>query len=89
MELVSCYLSGAQNFEMASRFLENFCSPGITHHKILRGKTIRLEHILGAAVSVLSFILVQGLYLRQLAFFFSLLNNEHDVLKLSVLCILS
>jgi hypothetical protein len=32
MELASCYPSGAENFEVASKFLENLCCPGISHY---------------------------------------------------------
>lgn len=48
MELVSCRLSGAYNFEMAPRFQEKFCTLGLglvihtkefrSTHRILVGK---------------------------------------------------
>ena len=31
MECISCLCSGAYNFEAASRFLENFCTPDIAY----------------------------------------------------------
>jgi hypothetical protein len=38
----SCHLSDAQNFEVASRFLENVCTPGFRDSTayLVQGKTI-------------------------------------------------
>ena len=46
MELASCYLSGAQNFEVAPTFMENLCTPvSSQHHGRRRCSSVLLIHI--------------------------------------------
>ena len=42
MKHASCHSSNAQNFEVASRFLENLCTPGFRDSTayVVQGKTI-------------------------------------------------
>lgn len=41
-EIVSCHISGTWNFEVANRFLENMCTPGLIFHKEVNISTQRL-----------------------------------------------